>query len=184
MGPRGADLWYSRVVCARVSAAFRRLLAVLVVCAGLVLLVTTAASAVGPREVHHSEELVFKGKVETLIYHSEGKSLDDLQDLLKALEARPKELQVAGHAAMREWGVYSRFAYKLSRVQAPTFWRHDWREWKLWNSRVLTRLHSGALRLLADDWPGFEKMRTAIVSGERERHRHHWGRKMHLDLGG
>lgn len=164
------------------SDAFRRLLAILVVCVGLVLLVTAAASAVGPREVHHSEELVFKSTVETLIYHSEGKSFDDLQDLLKALEARPRELEVAGHAAMREWGVYSRFARKLSRVQAPDFWRHDWREWKLWNRRVLTRLHSGAVRLLAGDWPGFEKMRTATVKGER--HRRHWGRKMHLDEGG
>jgi hypothetical protein len=165
-----------------VSAAFRRLLAILVVCIGLVLLVTAAASAGGPREDRHSEELVFKSTVETLIYHSEGKSFDDLQDLLKALEARPRELKVAGHAAMREWSVYSRFARKLSRVEAPTFWRHDWREWKLWNSRVLARFHSGAVRLLADDWPGFEKMRTATLKGEG--HRRHWGREMHLDEGG
>ncbi len=164
------------------AASFRRLLAIFFACMGLVLLVTASASAVGPREVHHSEELVFKSTVETLIYHSEGQSFDDLQNLLKALEARPRELKVAGRAAMREWGVYSRFARKLSRVQAPDFRRRDWREWKLWNSRVLARLYSGALRLLGDDWPGFEKMRNAIVKGER--HRRQWGRKMHLDLGG
>jgi hypothetical protein len=143
------------------SAAFRRLTAIFVVCAGAVLLVTTTSSAVGPRKVHHSEELVFKSAVETLIYHSECRSFDDLQDMLKALEARPMELEAAGHAAMREWGVYSRFARRLSRVHAPDFWRHDWREWKRWNRRVVGRLHSGAHRLLADDWPSFEKMRAA-----------------------
>jgi len=164
------------------SAGFRRLLAILAVCVGPALLVTAAASAGSPREDHHSEELVFKSRVETLVYHSEGKSYDDLQDLLKALEARPRELEMAGHSAMREWGVYSRFARKLSRVQAPTFWRHDWREWKHWNRRALGSLHRGAVRLLVGDWPGFEKMRTATVKGER--HRRHWGRKMHLDLGG
>lgn len=180
---RGAEVSGTPLVaCSGMSSTFRRPAAIFLVCVGLALLVTAAASAVGPREVHHSEELVFKSTVETLIYHSEGKSFDDLQDLLKALEARPRELEVAGRAAMREWGVYSRFADKLSLVRAPDFWRHDWREWNLWNRRVLTRLHTGAVRLLAGDWPGFERMRPAILGGER--HRRHWGRRMHLDLGG
>lgn len=164
------------------SAALRGFLATLLVCMGLVLLATAPASAIGPREKHHSEELVFKGKVETLIYHAEGKSFDDLQNLSKALEARPRELEVAGHAAMREWLIYSRNARELSRVRAPVFWRHDWREWKVWNHVILSTLHWVSLHLLADDWPGVIMMRPAASEGDRERGR--WGRKMHLDLGG
>jgi hypothetical protein len=164
------------------SDALRRVLAVLVLGVGLLLIVTASASAGGSREDHHSEELGFKSTVETLIYHSEGKSYLDLRTALAALEARPRELEVAGHAAMREWVVYSRFARKLSRVRAPDFWRHDWREWKRWNRRLLGSLHSGAVRLLADDWPGFKKTRAANVKAARNRG--HWGRRMHLDLGG
>lgn len=145
-------------------------------------LFAATASAVTANEIHHSEELKFKERVEELVYHSEGATFRDLQRVLKALEASPRRLKDAGHAALREWRTESRYAVRLSRVEAPSFWRHDWREWKRWNRHRIDTLHAAAVRLLAEDWSGFKVARKANIKAANLRGR--WGRRMHLDLGG
>lgn len=160
----------------------KRLAAIGLVLISVFLLVPVGASAVTAHEVHHSEELKFRERVEELVYHSEGATFHDLERFRAALAARPRRLEDAGHAALREWRTESRYAVRLSRVEAPSFWRRDWREWKRWNGRTIDDLHSAAVRLLADDWGGFKTVRKAAAKAENVRGR--WGRKMHLDLGG
>jgi hypothetical protein len=145
-------------------------------------LFAATALAVPAHEIHHSEELKFKERVEELVYHSEGVNFHDSRKLLAATEARPRRLKTGGHAALRMWRTESRYEVRLSRVEAPSFWRHDWREWKRWNRRRIDTLHGAAVRLLAGDFKGFEAARKANIKAANLRGR--WGRKMHLDLGG
>lgn len=141
------------------------------------------AAGVSRHEIHHSEELKFESAVETVIYHSEGAAYGDHEKFIEALEARPRELKVAGRALLGEWRIYRGYDRgHLFRIRAPSFWRHDWREWKRWQRRTLGGVRRAARSLLAADWPGFKRARAESVQAERERNT--FGRRMHLDLGG
>lgn len=141
------------------------------------------AAAVSRHEIHRSEELKFESAVETVIYHSEGAAYGDHEKAVEALEARPRELKVAGRALLGEWRIYRRYDRgHLFRIRAPTFWRHDWRQWKSWQRRTLDGVHRGAQLLRASDWAGFKRAKAEVVRAEHKRGT--YGRRMHLDLGG
>lgn len=163
----------------------RILSSIWIVVAALILLGMTPdlASAVGRQEIHHSEELVFQGAVETVIYHSEGATYDHHEKFIEALEARPREMVVAGRALLDEWRIYRGYDRgHLFLIKAPIFWRDDWRMWKHWDRWVLGDLRRSAQFLLSENWRGFTKENARVWHDERKRAG--WGRLMHLELGG